>query len=433
MYKNFFDSRTVKVIYVSAVTVIIILLIVLGIAWHNRGRIFKYMATGYAESISASATKTVDGKTVPNIMPDTSIPSVFSDQQLVENAVEHANPAVVAITISKEVPKYKTTYEQQVDPFQQFFGGTNPFGNFNFQIPVQTPDGTEKQQVGAGSGFIVSADGIIVTNRHVVADKTAEYVVNLSNGKKYTATVLARDAVLDVAILKITASGLPYLNLGNSGALKLGQSVIAIGNALGQFQNTVSVGVVSGLSRSITAGDGGGMSEALSHVIQTDAAINPGNSGGPLLDLNGDVVGVDTAIVQGSQNIGFALPINSIKTVIDSVRTTGKIVRPYIGVRYQTVTSEMKEANNLSVDYGVIVKAGQDKNQLAVIPGSPADKAGIVENDIILELDGVKIDKDHDVALMIRDKKVGDSIKLKILSKGIEKTVTVVLAPAPQD
>lgn len=432
MYKNFLDSRTVKVIFISAITAIIILLLSLGVAWYNRGRIFKYMASGYAESLSANSAKSPEGKTAPSLSGDVSIPSVFSDQQLVENAVERANPAVVAITISKQVTKYKTTYQQQEDPFAQFFGNNSPFG-FNLQIPVQTPDGTEKQQVGSGSGFIVSADGLIVTNRHVVSDKSAEYEVNLSNGKKYTATVLARDAVLDVAILKITASGLPYLTLADSSKLKLGQTVIAIGNALGQFQNTVSVGVVSGLSRSVTAGDGRGMSEALSHVIQTDAAINPGNSGGPLLNLSGQVVGVDTAIVQGSQNIGFALPINSIKSVIDSVRTTGKIVRPYIGLRYQPVTPEMKEANNLTVDYGVIVKAGQDKNQLAVIPGSPGDKAGIVENDIILEVNGTKLDKDHDFALMIRDKRVGDSVTLKVLSKGVEKMVTMTLAAAPQD
>ena len=302
-----------------------------------------------------------------------------------------------------------------------------------FSVPTQTPDGYEKKEIGGGSGFIVSSDGLIVTNRHVVEDKDAEYTVFLSNGKKYTAKVLARDAILDVAIVKIDATGLSYLSLGNSDSLKLGQTVIAIGNALAQFQNTISVGVVSGLSRSITAGDGMGSSEALDHVIQTDAAINPGNSGGPLLDLSGNVIGVDTAIVQGSQNIGFALPINSIKTVIDSVRSTGKIVRPYLGIRYQVVTPDLKDANHLTVDYGVVVEPGADKKQLAVEPGSPADKAGIVENDIILEVDGTKIDEDHDLAQMIRAKHVGDVVVLKVLSKGTEKTVTITLAAAPQE
>lgn len=432
-FKKFFDPRVLKTIAVSAVTVVVILLIACGLVWHSRGRIFRYFASGYAQSVAAAESKAGAASVLSS---DPNLPAVFSNESVVEHAVEQANPAVVAITISKNVPKYKTSY-QQVDPFQNFFGngdnnGINPFGNFLFQMPTQTPDGTEEQQVGAGSGFLVSSDGLIVTNRHVVEDKTAKYTVYLSNGKKYDATVLARDGVLDVALVKITAIGLPHLELGDSDALKLGQSVIAIGNALGQFQNTVSVGVVSGLSRSIVAGDGGS-SESLDHVIQTDAAINPGNSGGPLLDTSGRVVGVDTAIVQGSQNIGFALPINSIKTVISSVQSTGKIVRPYLGIRYQTVTPEMKDANNLSVDYGVIVKPGTNANELAVIPGSPADKAGIVENDIILEVDGTKVDQDHDLAQMIRSKKVGDSVVLTVLSKGTQKKVTVALTAAPED
>ncbi len=429
--KNFFNPETVKIIGVTVGTMIVVFAILFGIVWKNRAHIFGSFATKYAQSIASAEVKK-DPET-GLVLPNPELPAVLSNESLVENSVAHANPAVVAITITKDVPKYKTSYQQQVDPFQQLFGDNSPFGNFNFQIPIQTPDGTEKQQVGAGSGFLVSPDGLIVTNKHVVADKTAEYAVVLSSGKKYTATVLARDPILDVAIVKISASGLPYLSLGNSGALKLGQSVVAIGNALGQFQNTISVGVVSGLSRSITAGDGGGMSEALDHVIQTDAAINPGNSGGPLLDLSGNVVGVNTAIVQGSQNIGFALPINSIKSVISSVQTTGKIVRPYVGIRYQAVTPEMKDANNLTVDYGVIVKAGQNTNELAVIPGSPADKAGLVENDIILEVDGVKIDADHDFAQTIRAKNVGDSVVLTVLSKGTQKKVTLKLEAAPQE
>ena len=399
-----------KTIAISATTIIIILLVTFSIAWKYRGRIYQSLATGYSQSLASNN---------PN-------PQVFSSETLVVNAVQSANPAVVAISISKNVPKYKTTYNQ-VNPFGDMFDG------FMFNMPTQTPDGYEKKDIGGGSGFIVSADGLIVTNKHVVADKDADYTVYLSNGKKYTAKVLARDAVLDVALVKIEALGLPYLSLGNSDNIKLGQTAIAIGNALAQFQNTVSVGVISGLSRSITAGDGAGSSESLDHVIQTDAAINPGNSGGPLLDLNGRVIGINTAIVSGSENIGFALPINSVKTAIDSVRATGKIVRPYIGIRYQMITPEMKTANNLTVDYGALVKAGQSTNDLAVIPGSPADKAGIVENDIILEVNGTKVDSDYNLSQTVRESKVGDTLKLKLLSKGKEKTVTVTLEAAPQE
>jgi serine protease Do len=168
----------------------------------------------------------------------------------------------------------------------------------------------------------------------------------------------------------------------------------------------------------------------LDHVIQTDAAINPGNSGGPLLDLSGRVVGVNVAIVQGSQNIGFALPINSVRGAIESVKSTGKIVRPYLGVRYVSVTPEMKDANNLSVDYGVLVKAGANASELAVVPGSPADKAGIVENDIILEIDGVKLDDKKNLASLIRERGIGQVITLKILHRGAEKTVSVTLEAA---
>jgi len=190
------------------------------------------------------------------------------------------------------------------------------------------------------------------------------------------------------------------------------------------------VGVVSGLARSITAGNNSGNTEVLDHVIQTDAAINPGNSGGPLLDLSGKVIGVNVAIAQGSQNIGFALPVNSIKSAIESVKMTGKIIRPYLGIRYVALNIEMKEKNNLMVDYGVLVKAGASANELAVIPGSPADKAGIVENDIILEIDGVKLNNETSFASVIRGKNVGQVINLKILHKGVEKKVSVTLEVA---
>ena len=224
---------------------------------------------------------------------------------------------------------------------------------------------------------------------------------------------------------------LPYLKLADSDLLEVGETVIAIGNALGKFENTVSVGVISGLSRSVFAGDNSGQMEFLSQVIQTDAAINPGNSGGPLLNMDGKVVGINVAVVSGSENVGFALPINSVKSAINSVKQTGKIVRPYIGVRYISVTPELKTKNNLTVDYGILVQRGKDATELAVVPGSPADKAGIVENDIILELDGKKIDETQSFINLIRNYNVGDDISLKILSKGVEKTVWLKLEAAP--
>jgi len=253
-----------------------------------------------------------------------------------------------------------------------------------------------------------------------------------NDGEKYEAEVLAKDSVLDIAILKVKGKDFSYLKFGDSDLLKPGQTVIAIGNALAEFRNSVSVGVVSGLSRSIVAGDFSGRSELLEGVIQTDAAINPGNSGGPLLDLAGNVIGVNVAVQRGAENIGFALPSNTVKSIVDSVKEHGEIVRPYLGVRYIQVTEGLKKKNNLSVDYGALIIRGETTEDLAVIPGSPADKAGLVENDIILEVNGVKLDGKKSLALLIRQKKVGDEITLKILSKGKEKEVKVLLEKAPE-
>ncbi|MEK7088758.1 MAG: trypsin-like peptidase domain-containing protein [Patescibacteria group bacterium] len=423
--KIFLNKSFVYMFFVSLISLIIILTIGLGFVWYYRANVFDYFAKEYLQEIqNPNNNLGNNGKmTAEKIIEKQSI---FSQESFVVDAVKKTNPAVVSIVISKNVPKYET----YVDPNQQ----QNPFGdlfpNFFFNIPQYRQNGTEKKDIGGGSGFFVSSDGLIVTNKHVVDQKDVEYTVFTNDGKKHIAKVIARDPVLDIALIKIEGSSFPYLSLGNSDSLQVGQSVIAIGNALGEYRNTVSVGVISGLARSVVAGDASGKTELLDKVIQTDAAINPGNSGGPLLDLSGNVVGVNVAIAQGSQNIGFALPINTVKGAIESVKATGKIVRPYLGVRYVAVNAEMKDKNNLSVDYGVLVKAGQNQNELAVIPGSPADKAGIVENDIILEINGVKLDDKTTLASLIREKNIGDVINLKILHKGVEKNVQVTLEAA---
>ncbi len=365
----------------------------------------------------------------------TAVQGVNSDGHLVSNSnensvtsvVKKSNPAVVSIIISKDVPVMEQYYDQQPsDPFGDFFGP------FNLQIPQYRQNGTQKQEVGGGSGFFVSDDGMIITNKHVVDQTDAQYTVFTNDGKKFDAEVIARDPVNDLAVLKVKGSGFPYLTFGNSDSIQVGQTAIAIGNALGEFRNTVSVGVISGLSRSITAGDTSGKSELLEGIIQTDAAINPGNSGGPLLDLSGDVVGVNVAIAQGSQSVGFAIPSKIAQGVVESVKKTGKIVRPFLGVRYIPVTKELKDANKLTVDYGVLIQRGSNADELAIIPGSPADKAGLQENDIILEMDGLKLDDSHSLATLVRNKAVGDTITLKILHKGDEKTVSVKLEEAKE-
>jgi len=349
-----------------------------------------------------------------------------NEESAVVAAVKKVSPAVVSIIVSKDLPKMERYYSSPFsgdDFFKRFFG--NDF--FGWQVPQYRQNGMEKKEVGGGTGFIVSADGYIVTNKHVVEDKSAEYTVLMNDENKYEAKVVARDPVNDLAILKIKAKNLPTVELGDSDSLKVGQTVIAIGNALGEFRNTVSVGVVSGLARSITAGGSQFGGEHLSGVIQTDASINPGNSGGPLLNIMGQVIGINTAVAMGAQNIGFAIPINEVKNSIQSVKKHGKIIRPWLGVRYILINKSIAEANKLTVDYGALIARGKTATDLAVLPGSPADKAGLVENDIILEVDGKKINQDYSLSRAIAEHKVGESVELKVLHKGKQKKIKVVL------
>lgn len=352
-------------------------------------------------------------------------------EQLIENVVERVSPAVVSITVQREVSMAPAEDIPFFDPFEDFFGMPNPFGSPFQNSPQSDTDRKERVDVGGGTGFLISGDGYIVTNRHVVESRNATYAVMTGDGTEHDATVIAKDPVLDIAILKIDANNLPYLQFGDSDGVKVGQTAIAIGNALAEFRNTVSVGVISGIARSIQAGDNQGNVERLENVLQTDAAINPGNSGGPLLDIRGNVIGVNVAMAGGSENIGFALPSNIVREVAESVRTNGKIIRPFLGVRYVPITKSLKEKNGLSVDYGVLVLRGADETELAVTPGSAADKAGIVEHDIILNVDGQNIDDTHTLASLIRSKHVGDRITLNILHKGEEKYVTAELQAYP--
>lgn len=344
---------------------------------------------------------------------------IIEEDSAVTEVVGSSSPAVVSIVISKDVPKFRN-----FSPFDfpDFF---NPFGN---EPDLPNDGGTEKQRIGGGSGFLITKDGMIVTNKHVVTDPAADYTAITTDGKEHSARVLARDPVNDIAVMKIDGSDFPTLSLGNSDDLKTGQSVIAIGNSLGEFSNTVSKGIISGLKRTVTAGSGfGGNSETLTNIIQTDAAINPGNSGGPLLNINGEVIGVNVAMAQGAQNIGFAIPSNQIQRVVDQVKTTGKITTPYIGVRFIPVDEIMQKENNLPFNYGALVARGQRMTDFAVIPGSPADKAGVVENDIILEINGTKVDEKNGLTEQISKLNVGDTVKLKVWHKGETKELSLTL------
>ena len=372
-----------------------------------------------------------------NIAPRESAESaVVTEDKTVTDLVEKNSPGVVSIVISRDVPKVRNFYGNP-------FGGSFPFFFDPFNAEDQGSGSadsgkTEKQKIGSGSGFFISEDGLIVTNKHVVADEQADYTVILSGGKEYPAKVLARDPSNDIAVLKIEGSprgvsgeagdSFPALTIGDSDQIKVGQTVIAIGNPLGEFANSVTQGIVSGLKRSVSAGSGmGEREEQLTDVIQMDAAINPGNSGGPLFNLSGAVIGVNVAMAQGAENIGFALPINQVKRIVEQVRTTGKISVPYIGVCYIILDDTAQKENNLPYNYGALILRGQRMTDFAVIPGSPADKAGLVENDIILEINGTKIDDAHPLSNLISQYNVGDEITLKVSHKGVTKDVKVKL------
>ncbi len=343
--------------------------------------------------------------------------SSHAQENAIIRAVEAANPAVVSIIISKDLPVLE---QQFVDPLQGQNDPNSPLGNFFFQIPILKEIGRKQQEVGGGSGYIVDSNGFILTNSHVVEDQSAQYTVLFNDGRKLSATVVAKDSTSDVAVIKVDTTDLPTLSLGDSNTIKLGQTAIVIGNALGQFRNTVSVGVISGLQRSITAGGSvSGGSEQLTGLIQTDASINPGNSGGPLLNLDGQVIGMNTAIAQGAQSIGFAIPINAVKKIYDQIRATGKVSRAYLGVRFTAVQS------------GALLSKGDDTNAPAVLPGSPAQKAGLKEGDIITDVRGQRVTKDKPLSVLIQKFSVGDTIPLKVLRDKKRITLSVKLEERP--
>jgi serine protease Do len=286
------------------------------------------------------------------------------------------------------------------------------------------------QQSGAGTGIIISSDGLILTNKHVASDVNGTYAVFTADGKQYkNAKLVAQDPVNDIAFLRIQAHGLKAAELGDSGNLQVGQQVVAIGNALGQFQNTATQGIISGLGRPIVAGGGGEAPESLQDLIQTDAAINPGNSGGPLVNLTGQVIGLNTAVAGGAQNIGFSIPINEVKPAIDSVQSKGRVVRPYLGVRYVAITKEYASSNNLPVSDGAYVTG--DQQNPAIVAGSPAEKAGLKDGDIITKIDGQAIDTNHTLTAIIGQKKVGDKVTLTINRGGKSQTLDLTLEEAP--
>jgi serine protease Do len=315
---------------------------------------------------------------------------VVVEESSVINVVDKVSPAVVSIVV------------KTVD-FDIFSG----------------PFSTES---GVGTGFIVDKNGLIVTNSHVVNDERGEYSVVLKDGETYEVDQIHLDEISDLAILEISVRDLPVVELGDSDILRVGQKAIAIGNALGRFQNTVTVGVVSGVARELTATGVGGAAKTYEGAIQTDAALNPGNSGGPLLNSSGQVVGINVATTRGADNIGFAIPVNTLKPILETFLREGRIIRPYIGISYTVVTKEIAEIRDLPE--GVFISR--------VLPDSPASKAGLERGDIVMSFDGIQINSENSLARLLSQRRVGDRVELLVDREGRELRISVILEEAPE-
>jgi len=310
---------------------------------------------------------------------------IVSEESVVIKVAEEASPSVV--TVSVETPARRVLQ-------------LNPFGGFSSRVEGGTP-----QDI--GTGFIVSQDGLIVTNKHVVSSgDEAKYKVITKDDKEYEVTQISRDPANDIAILKIEATGLKPVELGESSNLKVGQFVVAIGTALGEFRHTVTTGVISGLGRGITAGSVfEGYVERLDNVIQTDAAINPGNSGGPLLNSAGQVIGINVAIAQDAQNVGFAIPVDTVKSALSQYNSAGGFpAKAYLGVEYQMISKDAAESNN--VPQGAYV--------VRVVAGSPAEIGGIKTQDVITKIDGEDLRTEKTLGDAMTNKKPGDVLQLEI-------------------
>ncbi len=360
------------------------------------------VAAGFAGGYFAPARSVIGGTEVQKQV-------ISSEGDLVRDIAKNVGASVVSINVTSQTVA------------QDFFG-------FRQNLA----------QEGAGTGVIINTDGTIITNRHVVPVGTSKVSVTLSDGTELTdVEVIGRtndSDPLDVAFLKIKdkkGKDLTAAKIGDSSKVQVGDKVIAIGNALGQFQNTVTSGIISGFGRSIQAGgEAGSATETLQNLFQTDAAINPGNSGGPLVNTSGEVIGINTAIAGGTaQNIGFAIPISDLQGIITSVLKTGKLQRPYLGVRYVMITDDIAYQFNLPVKRGAyIASAGK---QVTIVKDSPADKAGLKEKDIITEIDGTKLDEKNSLISILGKRSVGDTTKLKVLRDGKEITITATLEAAP--
>lgn len=345
------------------------------------------------------AVETADNDT--NNTTETQQQIVSSESELNSTIAKNVSPSVVSISVESESTS-------------SYF-----FGSYTSES--------------AGTGIIISADGYIVTNKHVIPDNATEVAVTLSDGTRYDdVTVVGRDPrdSMDVAFLKINgAKDLKAAKLGDSSKVEVGEKVVAIGNALGEFQNTVTTGIISGLGRPVTASDNSGASaENLSNLFQTDAAINAGNSGGPLVNVNSEVIGINTAVASNAENIGFAIPINDIRGLVATVLEKGKLEVPYLGVRYIDLTDSIADELGVEAKRGAYIYSSDSED--AILSGSPAEKAGLKEEDVITKVNDVAIDENTKLSTAIAQFKVGDTVTLTIIRDGAEQKMQATLEAA---
>ncbi len=332
--------------------------------------------------------------------------NTYMVKTLLTKAIERVAPAVVSITTAPHsVPPERYALNNQSAP----------------------PSNESDLEATGGSGFVVSPDGLILTNKHVVSDEL-EYFVTLTDERKFEAHIIAKDPTGDLAIIRVEAKNLPTAPLGSAKHLSLGESVIAIGNAYGQFTNTASAGIVSGLSRSLMAQlDDAGNAEELFGLIQTDAAINPGNSGGPLINTEGEVVGINVAMIIGAQNLSFAVPIDIAKKDLDELKRFGRIRKPYLGIKYLPITEAVQKEFDLSSAHGILISS-QNKKDPAIAPGGPADAAGLRKGDILLAVNGKKITQQEPFGAHLLRARVGSALILTVLRNNISEDITVRVA-----
>jgi serine protease Do len=349
---------------------------------------------------------------------------------VISDIAKNVGQSVVSVNATQGSSTSGSNTNSPIDDLFGLGGGSSTNGGSN----------TTGETADAGTGMILTSSGLIMTNRHVVPAGTTSVSVTLSDGTVYNnVKVVGRTAAsssLDVAFLQIPNTNgktLVPVSLGDSSKVDVGDQVVAIGNALGQFQNTVTSGIISGYGRSVQASSSDGSStENLDGLFQTDAAINEGNSGGPLVDLDGQVIGMNTAIASDSQNIGFAIPVNDVKGLIQGVEKTGQLQQSYLGVLYVPITSDVASQYNLSVDQGAYIPTtSQNGGQSTVVSGGPADKAGIKSGDIITKVNGASINQQTSLVAALDDYQPGTQITLTIVRGGKTVTVNVTLGTVP--